>query len=150
MQVGIPAVPVSPAYSLLAEDHAQLRYILELVRPGLVYAADGARFRDLPAHEPAVRTGAGQSVGDGVAAVVDAHSTPTKPVCIDLDEVVDLHDRCRAALQRGRQLWGAAAYAEYVRRLQRRPTADRLSPSLLETLSIVAYRQPVARAEVER
>jgi segregation and condensation protein B len=41
-------------------------------------------------------------------------------------------------------------YAEYVRRLQRRPTADRLSPSLLETLSIVAYRQPVARAEVER
>jgi segregation and condensation protein B len=41
-------------------------------------------------------------------------------------------------------------YAEYVRRLQRRTTADRLSPSLLETLSIVAYRQPVARAEVER
>ncbi|HEV7506760.1 MAG TPA: feruloyl-CoA synthase [Thermoanaerobaculia bacterium] len=44
MQAGIPAVPVSPAYSLLAEDHAQLRYILELVRPGLVYAADGARY----------------------------------------------------------------------------------------------------------
>jgi feruloyl-CoA synthase len=44
MQVGIPAVPVSPAYSLLAEDHAQLRYILDLVRPGLVYAADGARY----------------------------------------------------------------------------------------------------------
>jgi segregation and condensation protein B len=41
-------------------------------------------------------------------------------------------------------------YAEYVRRLWRRPSADRLSPSLLETLSIVAYRQPVARAEVER
>jgi feruloyl-CoA synthase len=44
MQAGIPAVPVSPAYSLLAEDHAQLRYILELVRPGLVYAADGTRY----------------------------------------------------------------------------------------------------------
>jgi feruloyl-CoA synthase len=44
MHVGIPAVPISPAYSLLAEDHAQLRYILELVRPGLVYAADGDRF----------------------------------------------------------------------------------------------------------
>src|SRR3954452_21915110 len=44
MQVGVPAVPVSPAYSLLAEDPAQLRYILELVRPGLVYAADGARY----------------------------------------------------------------------------------------------------------
>src|SRR5258706_2297395 len=44
MQVGIPAVPISPAYSLLAVDHAQLRYILELVKPGLVYAADGALF----------------------------------------------------------------------------------------------------------
>jgi feruloyl-CoA synthase len=42
--VGVPAVPVSPAYSLLAEDHAQLRYILELVQPGLVYAADGDRY----------------------------------------------------------------------------------------------------------
>jgi segregation and condensation protein B len=41
-------------------------------------------------------------------------------------------------------------YAEYVRRLFRKPAADRLSPSLLETLSIVAYKQPVARAEVER
>ena len=44
MHVGIPVVPISPAYSLLAEDHAQLRYILGLVRPGLVYAADGDRF----------------------------------------------------------------------------------------------------------
>jgi feruloyl-CoA synthase len=44
LHVGIPAVPVSPAYSLLSEDHAQLRYIFERVRPGLVYAADGDRF----------------------------------------------------------------------------------------------------------
>ena len=41
-------------------------------------------------------------------------------------------------------------YAEYVGRLARRPATDRLSPSLLETLSIVAYRQPVTRVEVER
>jgi segregation and condensation protein B len=41
-------------------------------------------------------------------------------------------------------------YAEYVRRLSRRAASDRLSPSLLETLSIVAYRQPVPRVEVER
>jgi segregation and condensation protein B len=41
-------------------------------------------------------------------------------------------------------------YAEYVRRLARREEADRLRPALLETLSIVAYRQPVARVEVER
>jgi feruloyl-CoA synthase len=53
MQVGVPAVPVSPAYSLLAEDHAQLRYILELTRPGLVYAADGERYAKALKHAPA-------------------------------------------------------------------------------------------------
>jgi segregation and condensation protein B len=42
-------------------------------------------------------------------------------------------------------------YAEYVRRLSRASADDpRLSQGLLETLSIVAYRQPVARAEIER
>ena len=53
MQVGVPAVPVSPAYSLLAEDHAQLRYILELTRPGLVYAADGERYAKALKHASA-------------------------------------------------------------------------------------------------
>jgi feruloyl-CoA synthase len=63
MQAGIPAVPVSPAYSLLAEDHAQLRYILELVRPGLVYAADGARFAG------ALRTAAAIASGELVVSI---------------------------------------------------------------------------------
>jgi feruloyl-CoA synthase len=44
LHVGIPAVPVSPAYSLLSSDHARLRHVLALTRPGLVYAADGAGF----------------------------------------------------------------------------------------------------------
>ena len=44
MHVGIPAAPVSPAYSLMSRDHAQLKYILDLVRPGLVYAADGVKY----------------------------------------------------------------------------------------------------------
>lgn len=44
MHVGIPVVPVSPAYSLVSTDHAKLRYIADLVRPGLVYASDGERF----------------------------------------------------------------------------------------------------------
>lgn len=65
LQVGVPAVPISPAYSLLAEDHAQLRYILELVRPGLVYAADGARFAK------ALRTAATSCPAAGL--VVSAH-----------------------------------------------------------------------------
>ena len=44
MHAGIPVVPISPAYSLLSGDHAKLRAILDVTRPGLVYAGDGARY----------------------------------------------------------------------------------------------------------
>jgi feruloyl-CoA synthase len=44
MHAGVPAVPVSPAYSLVSQDLAKLRYLLGLVEPGAVFAADGAAF----------------------------------------------------------------------------------------------------------
>ncbi len=44
MHVGVPAVPVSPAYSLMSKDFGKLKHIFELVRPGLVYCNDPARF----------------------------------------------------------------------------------------------------------
>ena len=44
MQAGAPAAPVSPAYSLLSQDHAKLRYIFDLIRPGLVLVQDGVQF----------------------------------------------------------------------------------------------------------
>lgn len=39
MHVGVPVAPVSPAYSLMSRDFEKLRYLRDLVRPGLVYAA---------------------------------------------------------------------------------------------------------------
>ncbi|MBI3140816.1 MAG: feruloyl-CoA synthase [Rhodocyclales bacterium] len=44
MHVGVPVAPVSPAYSLMSRDHAKVKAIAALLRPGLVYAADGAKF----------------------------------------------------------------------------------------------------------
>jgi feruloyl-CoA synthase len=44
MHAGIPVVPVSPAYSLLSQDHDKLRSVVTQTRPGLVYAEDGAQF----------------------------------------------------------------------------------------------------------
>ena len=44
MQVGIPVVPVSPAYSLMSEDHGKLKALFNLCRPGLVYTAQGDPF----------------------------------------------------------------------------------------------------------
>jgi feruloyl-CoA synthase len=39
---GVPFVPVSPAYSLLSQDHAKLKHILGTVTPGLVFASDAS------------------------------------------------------------------------------------------------------------
>jgi feruloyl-CoA synthase len=44
MHVGVPAAPISPAYSLMSKDFCKLKAIFELVQPGLVYAAEAERF----------------------------------------------------------------------------------------------------------
>ena len=41
---GIPVAPVSVAYSLLSRDHERIRWIAELVRPGLMFADDAEQF----------------------------------------------------------------------------------------------------------
>jgi len=48
----------------------------------------------------------------------------------------------------GYQFRSRPEFADYIRRLKKAKPA-RFSPSALETLAIVAYRQPVTRAEVE-
>jgi feruloyl-CoA synthase len=44
MTAGIPVAPVSVAYSLQSHDHARIRAIAELIRPGAVFAEDAGRF----------------------------------------------------------------------------------------------------------
>jgi feruloyl-CoA synthase len=39
MHVGVPVAPVSPAYSLMSKDFGKLKYIFDLVQPGLVFAS---------------------------------------------------------------------------------------------------------------
>jgi feruloyl-CoA synthase len=44
MQAGVPAAPVSTAYSRMSQDFAKLRHVRDLVTPGLVFADDGERY----------------------------------------------------------------------------------------------------------
>lgn len=44
MQARIPAAPVSPAYSLMSQDHAKLKYLFDLIKPKLVMVQDGPTF----------------------------------------------------------------------------------------------------------
>ena len=43
MQARIPGIPVSPAYSLVSTDLGKLGYVLGLIKPGLIFAADARR-----------------------------------------------------------------------------------------------------------
>ncbi|WP_372876137.1 feruloyl-CoA synthase [Pseudomonas sp.] len=44
LYIGVPYCPVSPAYSLVAQDYTKLQHICTLLQPGLVFAADGQAF----------------------------------------------------------------------------------------------------------
>jgi feruloyl-CoA synthase len=61
MYVGVPVVPVSPAYSLMSGDFGKLRHVVDLIRPALIFAASGKTFAkalsalDLAAVEVVVR-----------------------------------------------------------------------------------------------
>lgn len=78
MYVGVPSVPISPAYSLVSQDLANLRHVAALVEPGLVFAADGDRF-------------ARALAAVGAPAVVGARPGPDHAVLADmLQETGDL------------------------------------------------------------
>lgn len=68
MQVGVPAAPISPAYSLLSQDHAKLQHCISLITPGAIYADDGETYGPALARLPqdiprlhSLRPGAGNS-----------------------------------------------------------------------------------------
>jgi feruloyl-CoA synthase len=79
MHVGVPAAPVSPAYSTASRDFARIRHIADLLTPGLVYADDADVF-----------AGALQLVaGGGAEIVTDRNASSEFPTTLfqDLLEV---------------------------------------------------------------
>ena len=74
--VGIPCVPVSPAYSLVSSDLLRLRHILKTVSPGLVFAASESRYRR--ALEVAIA---------GSAEIVVSETGAHPPPCTQFEEL---------------------------------------------------------------
>jgi feruloyl-CoA synthase len=56
MQVGVPVAPVSTAYARLSRDFAKLRYIYDLLEPGLIYVDDAERYAGALQAIGAIRT----------------------------------------------------------------------------------------------
>ena len=76
LHVGVPYCPVSPAYSLLSRDFGKLRYAIELLTPGLVYAEDGQ------AYGAAIAA----AVPPGIELAVGTHPPTSRP-CTGFDEL---------------------------------------------------------------
>ena len=90
MMIGVPYAPISPGYSLLSTDFGKLRYVFDLLTPGLVYAGNATAF---------VR--ALDAVPDGVERVVPqppaaANATPFAALATTVRG--DAVDRAHAAV----------------------------------------------------
>jgi feruloyl-CoA synthase len=92
MYAGIPVVPTSPAYSLMSQDFGKLRHVFDLIRPKLVFAADGGMFAkalgalDLDGAEVVVARNAPEGLGVTAFAAL-AGTAPTGAVDAALSQV---------------------------------------------------------------
>jgi len=83
LYAGIPFCPVSPAYSLISRDYGKLSYLMKLLTPGLVFAADADKFADaIEANVPReieIVAGFGAVPGRNVTTLADLMATPIHP-----------------------------------------------------------------------
>jgi segregation and condensation protein B len=132
----LPAV-----YRFLAEGHREAMPQGELARdPRLAYIEAALFAADEPLTPRRLATAAGLSDG------VEARRLVRK--------LQALYDRGESAFQveelaGGFQLLTRAEYHPWLLRLRRTGHDVRLSPAARETLAIVAYRQPIMRADIE-
>ncbi len=73
--IGVPHAPVSPPYSLVSRDYGKLRYILDLITPGLVFVDDAVPYAAainaaVPADTPVVCV-SGEVTGRPVSKYAD-------------------------------------------------------------------------------
>jgi len=91
MYAGVPYAPIAPAYSLQATEFGTLRQVFERMKPGLVFAAEGARFERAltdalpPGVELVVSSSAPASIPS--TAFADLQAEPTAAVDAARDRV---------------------------------------------------------------
>src|SRR6202795_3194925 len=81
MHVGIPCAPISVPYSLLSKDFGKLKTIIEVLQPGLVFAANGTAFARAiaAAVPPGVEVAVTESRPSDRRAILFSELTNTQP-----------------------------------------------------------------------
>jgi feruloyl-CoA synthase len=81
MMIGVPIAPVSPAYSLISKDYAKLKYLFDLVTPGLVYVSNAKPFGPAlsAVMTPDIRLMVRENAPEDMAAIHFADALKTTP-----------------------------------------------------------------------
>jgi feruloyl-CoA synthase len=79
MHVGVPVAPISPAYSLMSKDFGKLKHIFDLVRPGLVYAAEPQKFAPALAAVGATSTSVAELLETNPGSTQEREHSKVKP-----------------------------------------------------------------------
>ncbi len=97
------------------------------------------------------------AVGDPVelsrlSEILDVDEPSLEKVVTKLKDNYDFEKRGVkiVKLENSYQMCSAPSYAPFIRKALETRRAPRLSPPLLEVLSVIAYRQPVTRAYIEQ
>jgi feruloyl-CoA synthase len=81
---GVPAAPVSPAYSLMSTDHGKLKHCFDKVAPKVVFAQSGVLFEKaiatLRAINPDLLLVTADGAGEGAIAFETVAATPPRDV----------------------------------------------------------------------
>ena len=89
---GVPAAPISPAYSLISTDHAKLKHCFDKVAPRVVFAQSGAMFAGalatLKALNPSLRVITADGTGEGAIAFAEVAGTVPTPAVAAAREAV--------------------------------------------------------------
>ena len=88
MYVGVPYAPIAPAYSLQANEFGTLRQVFDRMKPGLVFAADGARFE--------------RALADALPAGVELAVSVSAPAALPSTPFADLQAPPTAAVDTAR------------------------------------------------
>jgi segregation and condensation protein B len=144
-----------------------MAFDLQHVIKALLFASPGSlsvreiqevftRFHEESSNLPGLNLDGEEAAARAVA--IDPAEVPSLVTAAQIREAMAaIHDQLEAAgeayrLQETHQGWRLVTSpdtAEWVRLLRKQPRPLKLSQSALETLAIVAYRQPVVRAEIE-
>jgi len=115
-----------------------------------------------PAEPDAAEAAEATAADTPLAPADDGEMYQNVPALVTMAEIREAMDAISAELQaaagdilliEGHHGWRLVThprFARWVRLLRNEPPPVRLSPSSLETLAVVAYRQPVTRADIEQ